>query len=119
MVPAGNALVPLNSCYVAICRDEVDALALTTLLNAPLVVSWLSAIAEPARGSYHRFLGWTMALLPIPRDWERAREILAFPGGSVLAEAERPSSVELLARSLEAYGLRHSDVAPLLAWFTK
>jgi hypothetical protein len=119
MVPAGNPLVPLNSCYVAICRDDVDALALTTLLNSPLVVSWLSAIAEPARGSYHRFLGWTMSLLPIPRHWERAREILAFPGGSVLAEAERPSSMELLARSLEAYGLRHTDVAPLLAWFIK
>jgi hypothetical protein len=27
--------------------------------------------------------------------------------------------MELLARSLEAYGLRHVDVAPLLTWFTR
>jgi hypothetical protein len=119
MISAGDNLVPLNSCYAAICRDEVDALALTALLNSPIAVAWLSAIAEPARGSYLRFLGWTMSLLPVPRDWQRAREMLASATRSAIDSGPHVSQLELLARSLECYGLRHSDVAPLLAWFAQ
>jgi hypothetical protein len=119
MVPAGDALVPLNSCYVTICRDEIDALALTVLLNSPLATAWLSAIAEPARGSYRRFLGWTVSLLPIPRDWPGVRETLAEAGRCAMAADGQPSSLDLLAHVLECYGLRHADVAPLLAWFAE
>ena len=63
MLLAGDATVPLNSCYVARCRDCATPIALAALLNSPLARAWLDAIAEPARGGYHRYLGWTLSLL--------------------------------------------------------
>jgi len=74
----------------------------------------LNAIAEPARGGYRRFFGWTMSLLPLPRDWERARDVFARFAES---DAERtPNDRDLLEAALDAYGLEHDDVAPLLVW---
>jgi len=118
ILPAGDPSVPLNSCYVALCRDERDALTVAAVLNSPLAEAWLGALAEPARGGYRRFLGWTMALLPVPADWERARTTLAPIAEQALAGCE-PREVRdaLLEKTLAAYGLRHADVAPLLAWF--
>jgi len=72
-------------------------------------------LAEPARGGYHRYLGWTMALLPLPRDWRCAREILA-PLAERAIAGELPSTCELLDSATRAYRLRASDVAPLIAW---
>jgi hypothetical protein len=111
----GEAFVALNSCYVARCRDEVDAQAFCALLNGPLARAWLNAIAEPARGGYHRYLGWTLSLLPIPRNWERARETLRSVWPSRSTDA-MPTERELLDVSLEAYGLVADAVAPLVAW---
>jgi hypothetical protein len=36
----------------------------------------LAAIAEPERGGYHRYLGWTFARLSIPAERNRAVSIL-------------------------------------------
>jgi N-6 DNA Methylase len=119
MLHAGDPSVPLNTCYVAICRDETDACALTALLNSPLAEAWLAALAEPARGGYRRFLGWTLALLPIPADWERARTLLA-PVAQMALRADRdPLEIrdQLLHATLAAFELTHDDVAPLLTWF--
>lgn len=112
VAPAGESLVPLNSCYVVHCPTLDDARALTALLNGPLAAAWLDVIAEPARGGYRRFLGWTMALLPIPRDWEAARESLAPFGDSVQPQSDD----DLLTAALRAYRLRRADIEPLLAW---
>ena len=114
-VEAGNPLVALNSCYVATCETMNDAHALATLLNGPLVSAWLNTIAEPARGGYRRYLGWTMSLLPIPRDWPHARELLA-PLGERATRGDVPPQDELLDAALDAYGLDLSDVEPLLSW---
>jgi hypothetical protein len=115
VLAAGDPTVPLNSCYVLPCDDPRDALALAALLNSPLAAAWLNAIAEPARGGWHRYLAWTMALLPLPRDWAHARALLA-----PLAERARlgdlPSDAELLAAACRAYRLRNVDVSPLIAW---
>jgi hypothetical protein len=92
-----------------------DAHALAALLNGPLAAAWTSVVAEPARGGFRRYLGWTMALLPIPRDWPRARALLA-PLGARAAEGDSPGSIALLEVACEAYGLRADDLAPLLAW---
>jgi hypothetical protein len=110
--------VPLNSCYVAICPSERDALALAAILNSALAEAWLSALAEPARGGYRRFLGWTMALLPIPRDWPRARDLLAPLAEGAMAQDAPESQVDLLEACLAAYRVRRQDVAPLLTWLT-
>jgi hypothetical protein len=110
VLPAGDPTVPLNTCYVLPCPEECDAWALAALLNSPLASAWLNAIAEPARGGYRRYLGWTVGQIPLPSDWPRAR--------SILAAAARRSADELLDAALAAYALRADDVAPLLRWLS-
>ena len=114
-VEAGDPIVALNSCYVANCDTMNDAHALATLLNGPLVSAWLNTIAEPARGGYRRYLGWTMSLLPIPKDWRRARDLLA-PLGERAMLGDVPPQNELLDAALGAYALELRDVQPLLSW---
>jgi hypothetical protein len=114
ILPPGAPAVPLNTCYGVRLHDPVDAHALAALLNAPTTTAWLSLVAEPARGGYHRFMGWTVLALPLP-DWRRARECLA----PVAARARRGEAVTASAlhqATLEAYGVTHDHVAPLLAW---
>jgi hypothetical protein len=118
VILAGDRSVAINSCYVVRCADLCDAFALTTLLNSPLAAAWLNVIAEPARGGYHRYLGWTMSLLPIPRDWGRAATILA-PLCKAALEGDVPDDVELVDASLRAYDLKRRDVEPLLRWNAK
>ena len=72
-------------------------------------------IAEPARGGYRRFLAWTVALLPLPRDWERARDILA-PLAARAISGDAVTSEELLAAAVRAYRLRRTDLDPLFEW---
>ena len=115
VLPAGLRAVPLNSCYVARCAEPDDAPALAALLNSALAAAWLALVSEPARGGYHRYLGWTMALLPLPRDWERARDILA-PMALRAATGLPPEPSELLDAVIRAYRVRPADMAPLLAW---
>jgi len=115
VLPLGSDVVPLNTCYVARCAERKDALALTALLNGPLVAAWLGAIAEPARGGYHRYLGWTVSLLPIPRDWNRAVDVLA-PLTERAIDGVIPDQQTLLAASLDAYRLRRCDVESLISW---
>jgi hypothetical protein len=112
---SGDNTVPLNSCYVARCRNLPDANAGAALLNSPLAQAWLNALAEPARGGYRRYLGWTLALLPVPRDWLRARDILA-PLGAAARNGGAPTNLELMDACLAAYGVNRSLVAPLVAW---
>lgn len=115
ILPAGDPTVPLNSCYVLPCDDPVDALALSALLNSPLAAAFLNAIAEPARGGWHRYLAWTVELLPLPRNWSRARTILA-PLAERALLGQPPSAGELLAAATCAYRLRQEQLAPLVAW---
>ena len=116
ILDAGDPSVPLNSCYIVRCQDDEDALAFAALLNGPMARAWLDTIAEPARGGYHRYLGWTLSLLPTPGDWTRARRILA-PLGERGRRAQPPSDSELFEASLEAYALDRRSMAPLIAWF--
>ena len=118
VLAAGDQSVPLNSCYVACCRSETDAHAFAALLNGPIARAWLDAAAEPARGGYRRYLGWTIALLPLPADWARARAALA-PLGRRARDGSPPSDVELLAAAASAYGVDEEDVAPLVAWMSE
>jgi len=111
----GNPAVPLNTCYVARCADLDDAHALAAVLNSPLAAAWLGAIAEPARGRFRRYLGWTMALLPVPSNWESARAMLA-PLGASGAAGQPPGDAALLEAVTLAYGLRLRTVRALLDW---
>jgi len=115
VLTAGDPAVPLNTCYVARCADLDDAYALAAVLNSPLAAAWLGAIAEPARGRFRRYLGWTMALLPLPSNWSCARALLA-PLGASGAAGRPPADVALLEAVTLAYGLRLRTVRPLLDW---
>ncbi len=115
ILPARSPVVPLNTCYVLPCRDDADAAALATLLNSPLVAAWLGAIAEPARGGYRRYLAWTVAALPLPHDWERARQVLA-PLGARAQGGDPPPETELLAAACDAYRLSVRAAEPLVEW---
>ena len=107
LLPAGDPHVPLNTCYAATFDDEHDARAFAALLASPPVAAWLGALAEPARGGYRRFLAWTVALLPIPRDWPTARRILA----PFTPDTSPALLTEAVAR---AYRLPPSTLTPLL-----
>ena len=111
----GDPSVPLNTCYALRCTDRRDALALAALLNSPLTAAWLAGVAEPARGGYRRYLGWTLSLLPVPQPWQRARELLV-PLAQRALSGHPPSDAELLDATLHAYGLRLSAVSALLDW---
>ncbi|HKG92382.1 MAG TPA: N-6 DNA methylase [Gemmatimonadaceae bacterium] len=118
VLPAGDPTVPLNSCYVVRCPALGDALALAALLNAPPAAAWLDALAEPARGGYRRYLGWTLSLLPVPADWPRARALLA-PLGARGVAGERLTAEDLTAAALEAYGVAEGEVGALMEWGRK
>ena len=111
----GDRTVPLNTCYVIRAATEDDAHALAALLNSPLAAAWLNAIAEPARGGYRRYLGWTCARLPLPRDWPRAKALLA-PLGRAGHAGAPPSDEQLVRVVCDAYGIDSAEVAPLLEW---
>ncbi len=118
MLPAGSPGVPLNTCYVARCADTTDARALAAILNSTVASAWLNVIAEPARGGFRRYLAWTVVRLPLPAPWSRARRTLApLVGRFARRHALDSLPAALLADAvLDAYRLRHGDVAPLLAW---
>lgn len=115
VIEPGDPIVPLNSCYATSCNTLDDAHGLAALLNGPLVSAWLNVVAEPARGGYRRYLGWTVSLLPLPRDWGCARDHLA-PLGARAMSGDVPSDDELLAAALHAYRLTRADIQPLLSW---
>jgi hypothetical protein len=115
VVGEGERFVALNTCYAVPCRKLGDAHALAAILNGPLAAAWLNAIAEPARGGYHRYLGWTTSLLPLPIRWNRTRKILA-PLGERAMQGDIPSDDELLDAALDAYRLNREKVQPLLSW---
>lgn len=111
----GDRTVPLNTCYVVATRDLTDAFTLAALLNSPVADAWIGAIAEPARGGYRRHFAWSMARLPVPDDWARAREVLA-PIGERAVQGTPPDREELLRATLETFRLGRRTVAPLLEW---
>ncbi|MFN2400725.1 MAG: Eco57I restriction-modification methylase domain-containing protein [Gemmatimonadaceae bacterium] len=115
VLQAGDQRVPLNSCYALVAPSDADANAFCALLNSPICAAWLNALAEPARGGYKRYLAWTVALLPIPRDWARAVQILA-PLGERGMRAGALSEAELIAGVSRAYRVRSGDLSPLIAW---
>jgi hypothetical protein len=111
----GDTTVPLNTCYVVRTRCEDDAHALAVLLNSSVGAAWLGALAEPARGGYRRYMGWTCARFPVPAAWDSARTLLA-PIGRAAAAGHPPDPWTLTEQVLRAYQLRHGVVAPLLSW---
>ena len=112
VIGRGDEAVAINSCYVLKCAGLKDAHALAAILNSPLTTAWLKLLAEPARGGYLRFLGWTMSLLPIPADWARTVSLMSALGSADTRGTDR----DLFTAHLSAMRLRESDVEPLMMW---
>ncbi len=117
VLDAGDPTVPLNSCYVLRTASIDDAYALDALLNSTITAAWLDVLAEPARGGFRRFLGWTVASLPVPHDWLRARTLLA-PIGRRLAKHEHVPITEHDLAVADAYDVPLRHLTPLLEWYT-
>lgn len=118
ILPPGDPTVPLNSCYVMRASSLTDAHALDALLTSPIAAAWLDAIAEPARGGWRRFLGWTVGALPIPENWPEARVPLARLWRAQQGNSP-PSPEEHLAVVAAAYGIPLRSLIPLLNWRTR
>ena len=120
VLPAGDPSVPLNSCYVMRLPSLDDAYALQALLSSTVANAWLGVLAEPARGGFRRFLGWTVAAMPLPTDWPRAVRLLR-PFGAALASqvTGAPAHVSMAALDaavLQAFQIPPLRVSPLLEW---
>jgi hypothetical protein len=115
VLDAGDPTVPLNTCYVLATPSLEDAWALDALLTSPVADAWLDVLAEPARGGWKRFLGWTVAALPVPARWTHVRPALAALGRR-RALGDPPGPDEHRRVVVAAFGLTERDVAPLLAW---
>jgi hypothetical protein len=59
--------------------------------------------------------GWTVSLMPLPRDWDAAVGMLA-PIGVRAANGSVPSSEELLDATLAAAGIARHEVEAMLTW---
>jgi hypothetical protein len=84
-------LIPLNTCYVAPARSEVEAARLAAWLNS----SWIDAIARcgamPAAGGFYRFTAAAIGRLPLPSTVLTDDELLGLAisgrGGEPIQEA--------------------------------
>lgn len=118
VLDAGDPTVPLNSCYVLRARTLQDAHALNALLQSTIAAAWLDVLAEPARGGFRRFLGWTVAALPVPPDWDSASRLLAPLGRQLAAGSVVPATL-LDAAVAATFGMPLTTITPLLDWYER
>jgi hypothetical protein len=64
--PAERRFVPLNTCYVVICREPQAALALTAWLNSTWIRATARVTADQASGGYARFNARAVGAVPLP-----------------------------------------------------
>lgn len=114
----GDPTVPLNTCYVLRTASFADACALNTVLTSPIAAAWLDVIAEPARGGWRRFLGWTVAALPVPANWEVARTPLA-DFWRRQQSGDAPTPEQHVAVVASAYGIPLQSLIPLINWHAR
>lgn len=115
LLPPHDPTVPLNTCYVLRLATLDDAYAALALLSSDVAAAWLDVLAEPARGGFRRYLGWTVGALPVPQAWPRVVADLA-PLGKRLHAGEHLPAPLLNTAVARAYGLSLTVITPLLAW---
>lgn len=115
LLPPHDPTVPLNTCYVLRLATLDDAYAALALLSSGVAAAWLDVLAEPARGGFRRYLGWTVGALPVPQAWPRVVADLA-PLGKRLHAGEHLPAPLLNTAVARAYGLSLTVITPLLAW---
>ncbi|CAN5628160.1 hypothetical protein BH23GEM9_BH23GEM9_05250 [soil metagenome] len=63
------AVVPLNTVYFVATSALRESLLLSAYFNSLPLRVFARAIAERAKDAHFRFFAWTIAVLPLPRDW--------------------------------------------------
>lgn len=110
--------VPLNTVYLIPTPDPTEADALSALLNAGIVSSFLTTFAERAAAGFFRFFAWTLGCLPLPGRWRpmdsRVRRLAEIGAAARQTGALDAASSEALQEVVaELYALRPHEVAAL------
>jgi hypothetical protein len=111
--------VPLNTVYFIATPTDEEALLLAAFLNSLPVRTFARAIAERAKDARFRFFAWTVAAVPMPRDWrERGRTKLLELSRTAHADGTLDSSAadRLDALVVRAYGLGAAEIDALREW---
>lgn len=72
-------VVPLNTCYVALCRNREAALCASAVINSVWTTAYVTVSADEARGGYRRMNATVMERIPMPQRGpaRRALAVLA------------------------------------------
>jgi len=115
-----RALVPLNTVYFIVASDHAAGYFLAALLDSLPVSIYLRAIAERAKDARFRFLGWTVAALPLPRQWKERPESREIEELSRHAHADAwlddAGQTRLNQLAADLYGLSPAQTGALLEW---
>ena len=120
--PLGLVLpvVPLNTVYFMPIADLDRAMVLAAFFNSLPVRTFARAIAERAKDARFRFFAWTIAVLPLPRDWERPATVAPLLDIARAAHAaggvDAPVQQRLDRLVAAAYGLDQDDLGALSAF---
>jgi hypothetical protein len=68
-----TSVIPLNTVYFIATASPDESMLLSAYLNSLPLRVFARAIAERAKDLHFRFFAWTIAVLPIPRDWRTNR----------------------------------------------
>lgn len=98
--------IPINSCYVVLCKSPGSAQALCAWLNSTWIRAAARATADPASGGYARFNARAVGAIPLPSEILDQEHLigLAQRGG-----AGDDIQVELDDFVAERLGLRRQD----------
>ncbi|NIR76540.1 MAG: hypothetical protein GWM93_21505 [Gemmatimonadetes bacterium] len=109
-------IICLNTVYQISAASGEDAHFLAGVLNSTVARAYLKAIAERASGGYFRFLGWTVALLPLPTRPDAAvrSAIIELSRAAHVERRMAPQYTDRLDRLVcRLYGLGPADLISL------
>jgi hypothetical protein len=86
--------VPLNSCYVVLCRRPDTAQALCAWLNSTWIRAAARSTADPASGGYARFNARAVGAVPLPPQ--------ALEDGRLAELCRRGAAGEVIQEELDA-----------------
>jgi hypothetical protein len=113
-------LIPLNTVYFIATASLRESLLLSAYLNSLPLRVFARAIAERAKDAHFRFFAWTIAVLPLPRDWRSnriAERLLALATAAHENHCMQPAARRELDRLVaSSYGLDDNDVDHLASF---